>query len=43
MANGFRDSTNNMSYMAGAGLYRRIFESDKLAGFNIYAGLKTRS
>ena len=39
MANGFRDSTDNMSYMAGAGLYRRIFETDRLSGFNIYAGL----
>ena len=39
MANGFRDSTNNMSYMAGAGLQRRIFETDKLAGFYVYAGL----
>ncbi len=39
MANGFRDSTNNMSYMAGAGLHRRIFETDKLAGFYIYAGI----
>jgi len=39
MANGFRDSTNNMSYMAGAGLHRRIFETEKLAGFYIYAGL----
>ena len=39
MANGFHDSTNNMSFMAGAGLHRRIYESDKLAGFSIYAGL----
>jgi hypothetical protein len=39
MANGFRDSTNNMSYMAGAGLHRRLYETDKLAGFSIYAGL----
>ncbi len=39
MASGFRDSTNNMSYMAGAGLHRRIFETDKLAGFYVYAGL----
>ncbi len=39
MANGFRDSTDSMSYMAGAGLHRRIFETDKLAGFYIYAGL----
>lgn len=39
MANSFRDSTNNMSYMAGVGLHRRVFETDKLAGFYIYAGL----
>ncbi len=39
MANGFRDSTNNMSYMAGAGLQRRIYETHKLGGFYIYAGL----
>ena len=39
MANGFRDSTYNMSYMAGAGLHRRVYETDKLAGFYIYAGL----
>ena len=39
MVNGFRDSTDNMSYMVGAGLYRRIFETEKLAGFYVYAGL----
>jgi hypothetical protein len=39
MANGFRDSTDNMSYMAGAGLHRRLYETDKLAGFYVYAGL----
>ena len=39
MANGFRDSTDNMSYMAGAGLHRRLFETHKLDGFYIYAGL----
>ena len=39
MANGFRDSTDNMSYMAGAGLHRRLFETDKLSGFYVYAGL----
>ena len=39
MANGFRDSADNMSYMAGAGLHRRIYETDRLAGFYIYAGL----
>ena len=39
MANGFRDSVNEMSYMAGAGLQRRLFETDKLDRFYIYAGL----
>jgi hypothetical protein len=39
MANGFRDSTNKMSYMAGAGLHRRIFETERLSGFYVYAGL----
>ncbi|MEO1247812.1 MAG: hypothetical protein AAFX56_19200 [Pseudomonadota bacterium] len=39
MANGFRDSTDNMSYMAGAGLYRRLFSTDSLAGFYVDAGL----
>lgn len=39
MANGFRDSTDNMSYMAGAGLHRRLFETDQLSGFYVYAGL----
>ncbi len=39
MVNGFRDSTDNMSYMAGAGLHRRVYETDRLAGFYVYAGL----
>ncbi|MDJ0749475.1 MAG: hypothetical protein QNJ11_08315 [Woeseiaceae bacterium] len=39
MANGFRDSADAMSYMAGAGLQRRLFETDKLGQFYIYAGL----
>lgn len=39
MVNGFRDSTDNMSYMVGAGLHRRLYETDDLAGFYIYAGL----
>lgn len=39
MANGFRDSTDGMSYMAGAGLHRRIYETDRLDGFYVYAGL----
>lgn len=39
MANGFRDSTDSMTYMAGAGLHRRLFETDRMSGFYIYAGL----
>ena len=39
MANGFRDSTDNMAYMAGAGLHRRLFETEQLSGFYISAGL----
>ena len=39
MANGFRDSNSNMSYMAGAGLHRRLYETDLLDGFYIYAGI----
>ena len=39
MANGFRDSMDGMSYMAGAGLHRRIYETDRLDGFYVYAGL----
>ena len=39
MANGFRDSVNNMSYMAGAGLHRRLLETHRLSGFYIDAGI----
>ena len=39
MANGFRDSTDNMSYMVGAGLHRRLFETERASGFYISAGL----
>jgi len=39
IVNGFRDSLDNMSYMAGAGLRRRIFESERLAGLYFDAGL----
>ena len=39
MANGFRDSTDSMSYMAGAGLHRRLYETDRFAGLHVYAGL----
>jgi len=39
VANAFRDSLENMSYMVGAGLRRRLFETDRLAGFYFDAGL----
>lgn len=39
MANAFRDSTDVMSYMAGFGLHRRFYETDKLGGFYIYGGV----
>ena len=39
MANGFRDSNDDMSYMVGAGLHRRLIESDRFAGFYFDAGL----
>ena len=38
-ANAFRDSVNNMSYMAGGGLKRRLFQSEHPAGFYLDAGL----
>lgn len=39
IANGFRDSNKEMSYMAGAGLHRRLIETNRLAGFYVDAGL----
>jgi len=39
MANGFRDSNEEMSYMAGGGLHRNLFETDRLRGFYVDAGL----
>jgi len=39
MANGFRDSNEEMSYMAGGGLHRNLFETDHLRGFYIDAGV----
>jgi len=39
MVNGFRDSTDEMSYMAGAGLHRTLFASDRFDGFYIDAGI----
>ena len=39
MVNGFRDSNDNLSYMAGAGLHRSLFSSERLHGFYIDAGV----
>jgi len=39
MANAFRDSMDEMSYMGGFGLRRRLFESERLAGMYVDAGL----
>ncbi len=39
MVNGFRDSNEDMSYMAGAGLHRTLFATDRLNGLYIDAGV----
>jgi hypothetical protein len=39
MANGFRDSNDEMSYMAGAGLHRNLFSTDRMNGFYLDAGI----
>jgi len=39
MANGFRDSTKRMSYMAGAGLYRTLFDTPRLGDFYVDFGI----
>ena len=39
MVNGFRDSNDEMSYMAGAGLHRTLYESEHLNGFYVDAGI----
>ncbi len=39
MANGFRDSDNNMSYMAGGGLHRNLYASERLGGVYVDLGL----
>ncbi|MBT8102913.1 MAG: hypothetical protein KJO95_08075 [Gammaproteobacteria bacterium] len=39
MVNGFRDSNDDMSYMAGAGLHRTLFATDRLNGFYVDAGV----
>ena len=39
MVNGFRDSNEDMSYMAGAGPHRNLFATDRLIGFYVDAGI----
>ena len=39
MVNGFRDSNDDMSYMAGAGLHRNLFTTERLNGFYVDAGI----
>jgi hypothetical protein len=39
IANGFRDSNEEMSYMAGAGLHRTLYSTDRLNGFYLDAGV----
>jgi hypothetical protein len=39
VANGFRDSTESMSYMAGAGLHRTLFATPRLGDFYVDAGI----
>lgn len=39
MANGFRDSNDEMSFMAGGGLYRNLFATERMNGFYVDAGI----
>lgn len=39
MANGFRDSLDNISYMAGAGLHRRLFVTERFADLYVDTGI----
>jgi len=39
MANGFRDSNDEMSYMAGAGLYRNLLATQRLASLYLDLGI----
>lgn len=39
MVNGFRDSNDDLSFMAGGGLYRTLYATDRLHGFYIDAGI----
>lgn len=39
MANGFRDSNDGMSYMAGAGLHRTLLDTHRLGNFYVDFGV----
>ena len=39
LANGFRDSNEQMSYMAGGGIHRELYSTDRFKGFYIDAGI----
>ncbi len=39
MANGFRDSRDNISYMAGAGLHRRLFVTERFSDLYVDTGI----
>ena len=39
MANGFRDSNEDMSYMLGGGLHRNLYTTDRMNGFYFDAGI----
>ena len=39
MANGFQDSDAEMSYMAGGGIHRNLYTTDRLHGFYVDAGI----
>ncbi|MDH3275770.1 MAG: hypothetical protein OEM99_14665 [Gammaproteobacteria bacterium] len=39
IVNGFRDSNEDMSYMAGAGLHRTLYTTNRLNGFYVDAGI----
>jgi len=39
MANGFQDSNAEMSYMAGGGIHRNLYTTDRLHGFYVDAGI----
>ncbi|HSG57984.1 MAG TPA: hypothetical protein VLA06_00500, partial [Woeseiaceae bacterium] len=39
MANGFRDSNDQVSYMAGGGFHRELYSTDRFKGFYVDAGI----